>query len=75
MKINENLRNQYQWAKDSLIGKKFRSLYTGNIYYPSHITIDENTRELRVCYTNGITTDELDTPLVNFMNKFQQYEQ
>lgn len=74
MKIKSNLKKQYQWAKSSLIGKKFRNLFTGNIYYATHVTIDDDTQELRVVYNDGITTDEWDTPLTSFMKKFRLYE-
>ena len=43
MKINKELIKQAQWAKDTMIGKKFQNLKTKGIYYVNNITVDTET--------------------------------
>ena len=73
MKINKELIEQAQWAKDTMIGKKFQNLKTKGIYYVSNITVDTETLELRVIYSDGVSINEWDRPLALFIKKFKEY--
>ena len=41
--MSKELLEQAQWAKDTMIGKKFQNLKTSGIYYVTNITY-RNTR-------------------------------
>lgn len=70
--MNKELLEQAQWAKDTMIGKKFQNLKTSGIYYVTNITIDTETLELRVVYSDGKSTNDWDRPLTLFIKKFKQ---
>ena len=71
--LPQNLNEQFDWAKRTLVGKCFRNIKTNNIYYVKDITIDTETMELRVVYTDGISTNDWDRPLNLFIQKFEEY--
>lgn len=73
MKISTELLEQAQWAKETMIGKKFRNLKTKGIYYVTNITIDTEILELRVIYSDGVSINEWDRPLSLFVKKFEKY--
>lgn len=73
MKISKELLEQAQWAKETMIGKKFRNLKTKGIYYVTNVTIDTETLELRVIYSDGVSINEWDRPLSLFVKKFEKY--
>lgn len=73
MKINKELIKQAQWAKDTMIGKKFQNIKTNGIYYVTNITMDTETLELRVVYSDGVSINEWDRPLALFIKKFKEY--
>ena len=71
MKVNRELIEQAQWAKDTMIGKKFQNLKTKCVYYVNNITVDTETLELRVIYSDGVSINEWDRPLALFIKKFK----
>lgn len=73
MKISNELLEQAQWAKDTMIGNKYQNLKTKGIYYVTNITVDTETLELRVVYSDGVSTNEWDRPLNLFIQKFKEY--
>ena len=73
MKISNTLLEQAQWAKDTMIGKKFQNIKTEGIYYVTNITVDTETLELRVVYSDGVSINEWDRPLNLFIKKFKKY--
>lgn len=73
MTISKHLLEQAQWAKSTMVGKKFQNLKTKGIYYVTNITIDTETLELRTIYSDGVSTDEWDRPLNLFIQKFKEY--
>lgn len=73
MKVNRELIEQAQWAKDTMIGKKFQNLKTKCVYYVNNITVDTETLELRVIYSDGVSINEWDRPLALFIKKFKEY--
>ena len=73
MKNSKELLEQAQWAKETMIGKKFQNLKTKGIYYVTNITIDTETLELRVIYSDGVSVNEWDRPLNLFIKKFKEY--
>ena len=70
--MSKELLEQAQWAKDTMIGKKFQNLKTSGIYYVTNITIDTEILELRVVYSDGKSTNDWDRPLTLFIKKFKQ---
>lgn len=72
MKLTQELLEQAQWAKETMIGKKFQNLKTKGIYYVTNITIDTETLELRVIYSDGVSINEWDRPLTLFIKKFKE---
>ena len=72
MKVNEDLILQALWAKSTMLGKKFLNIKNDNIYYVTNITIDTETLELRVVYSDWFSINEWDRPITMFMNKFKE---
>lgn len=70
--ISTELLEQAKWAKDTMIGKKFQNLKTKSIYYAKNIAIDTETLELRVIYSDGVSTNDWDRPLNLFIEKFKK---
>ena len=72
--VSTKLLEQAQWAKDTLVGKKFQNLKTKGVYHVSNITIDTETLELRVVYSDGVSINEWDRPLNLFIKKFKEID-
>lgn len=70
--VSTKLLEQAQWAKNTLVGKKFQNLKTKDMYYVTNITIDTETLELRVIYSDGVSINEWDRPLNLFIKKFKE---
>lgn len=69
--MNETTRKEYNLSKKTLIGKKFESIVNGKTYYAHSVAIDTETKEFRVVYSDGISIDEYDTTLTNFIKRFK----
>ena len=70
--VSSVLIDQIQWAKATMLGKKFLNIKNESIYYVTNITIDTETLELRVIYSDGISINEWDRPLTMFVDKFKE---
>lgn len=72
MKVSNELLEQAKWAKDTMIGRRFQNIKTKGIYYVTNITVDTETLELRVIYSDGVSMNEWDRPLALFIEKFKE---
>lgn len=70
--MNADLLSQWDWANESFIGKAFTNKKNRQLYFPQYITVDTETMELRVVYSNSKYSFLWDRPLEVFIQKFER---
>lgn len=71
MKVDENLLFQMQWAKNTILGRKFR--YKKYECFVTSLTLDNENLELSVTYSDiGFTNRLYEIPLNLFINNFEE---